>query len=93
MTERLRSAQPDYSGLSEETADAADRLTRRRLFVVDPIDGTRAFLNDRPWWSSSIAIVEDNCPIVGAVFASELSEAYAAIAAGGTTRDWVPIRL
>ena len=69
LTERLRAARPDYGWLSEETADDPDRLTRQRLFVVDPIDGTRAFLKDRPWWAVSIAVVEDGRPIAGVVFA------------------------
>jgi myo-inositol-1(or 4)-monophosphatase len=92
LTSRLRSARPDYGWLSEETADDADRLTRRRLFVVDPIDGTRAFLKDRPWWSVSIAVVEDGRPTAGVVFAPELDEAYAATAGGGATRNGRPIR-
>ena len=57
LTEHLRGVRPDYGWLSEETADDSDRMTRRRLFVVDPIDGTRAFLNDRPWWAVSVAVV------------------------------------
>jgi myo-inositol-1(or 4)-monophosphatase len=88
----LREARPDYGWLSEETADDLARLSRRRLFVVDPIDGTRAFLNDRPWWSISIAVVEDARPITGVVFAPELDETYAAIAAGGATLNGRPIR-
>lgn len=83
LTERLRGARPDYGWLSEETADDADRLTRRRLFVVDPIDGTRAFLNDRPWWSVSIAVVEGQRPIAGVVFAPQVEEAYTAAAGQG----------
>src|SRR6188474_1151637 len=45
LARRLRAARPDYGWLSEETADHPDRLTRARVFVVDPIDGTRAFLS------------------------------------------------
>lgn len=41
LTERLRAARPDYGWLSEETADATHRLDCRRIFVVDPIDGTQ----------------------------------------------------
>ena len=44
LAERLLAARPDYGWLSEETADNPDRLARWRVFVVDPIDGTRAFL-------------------------------------------------
>src|SRR3546814_10253556 len=76
LTERLRGARPDYGWLSEETADAPDRLRRKRLFVVDPIDGTRAFLNDKPWWAVSIAVVEAHRPVAGVVFAPQLEETY-----------------
>jgi myo-inositol-1(or 4)-monophosphatase len=77
---RLRAARPDYGWLSEETADDPERLGRRHLFVVDPIDGTRAFLNDRPWWAVSIAVVDGHRPSAGVVFAPELQHTYAAAA-------------
>jgi len=83
LTERLRAARPDYGWLSEETADATHRLDCRRIFVVDPIDGTRAFLNDRPWWSVAIAIVEDGVAVAGVVYAPEFEQTYVATAGGG----------
>ena len=92
LTERLRSARPDYGWLSEETADNADRLSKRRLFVVDPIDGTRAFIRDRPWWSVSIAVVEDGLPIAGVVFAPDVEETYTAIAGQGAKLNDTGIR-
>lgn len=92
LKDRLGAARPDYGWLSEETADDPARLSRRRLFVVDPIDGTRAFLNDRPWWSVSVAVVEDHRPIAGVVFAPQLAETYAATAGGGATLDSAAIR-
>jgi myo-inositol-1(or 4)-monophosphatase len=91
LKERLRAARPDYGWLSEETADDADRLSRRRLFVVDPIDGTRAFLNDKPWWAVSIAVVEGARPTAGVVFAPQLEETYAAAAGAGATLNGRPI--
>jgi len=87
LTQRLRSARPDYGWLSEETADARDRLDCRRIFVVDPIDGTRAFLRDRPWWSVAIAVVEDGLPTAAVVYAPEVEETYAAVAGQGATRN------
>jgi myo-inositol-1(or 4)-monophosphatase len=89
---RLQTARPDYGWLSEETADDPARLACRRLFVVDPIDGTRAFLNDKPWWSISIAVVEDQRPIAGVVFAPELDETYSAAVGGGATLNGAAIR-
>lgn len=92
LTSRLRAARPDYGWLSEETVDDQERLTRRRIFVVDPIDGTRAFLKDRPWWSVAIAVVEDGRPVAGVVFAPELDETYLAVLGQGATRNGQPIR-
>lgn len=83
LTDLLRTARPDYGWLSEETADNAERLANRRLFVVDPIDGTRAFIRDRPWWAVSIAVVEDGLPIAGVVFAPDVEETYTAVAGQG----------
>ncbi|HEX7885325.1 MAG TPA: 3'(2'),5'-bisphosphate nucleotidase CysQ [Phenylobacterium sp.] len=92
LTDRLRAARPGYGWLSEETADDAQRLNHRRIFVVDPIDGTRAFLNDRPWWSVAIAVVEDGLPVAAVVYAPERHEVYAARAGAGATLNGVPIR-
>jgi myo-inositol-1(or 4)-monophosphatase len=91
LRDRLGAARPDYGWLSEETADDPARLACRRLFVVDPIDGTRAFLNDRPWWAVSIAVVEDHRPVAGVVFAPEVGETYAAQAGAGATLNGRPI--
>ncbi len=65
LREHLLSARPDYGWLSEETADTHERLSARRTFVVDPIDGTRAFIEGKPTWCISIAIVEAGEPLVG----------------------------
>ena len=64
LTERLRGARPDYGWLSEETVDDPDRLSRKRVFMVDPIDGTRDFLRGRLGWVVSIA-----APVKGGIAA------------------------
>lgn len=89
---RLRTARPDYGWLSEETADDPARRSARRLFVVDPIDGTRAFLRDRPWWAVSIAVVDGERPMAGVVHAPQLGETYAARAGAGAVLNGAPIR-
>jgi myo-inositol-1(or 4)-monophosphatase len=78
LKERLRAARPDYGWLSEETVDDPARLTTTRQFVVDPIDGTVAFMKNKPWFAVSVAVVEDGRPIAGVVHAPALSETYAA---------------
>jgi myo-inositol-1(or 4)-monophosphatase len=63
LREALLSARPDHGWLSEETEDNTDRLSKSRIFVVDPIDGTVAYMKGKPWWCIPIAIVEDGRPI------------------------------
>jgi myo-inositol-1(or 4)-monophosphatase len=84
LKERLGAARPDYGWLSEETADDPHRLTQRRLFVVDPIDGTVAYMKGRPWWAVSIAVVEDGRPVAGVVHAPTLKETFTAVAGEGS---------
>lgn len=93
LTERLRAAFPDAGWLSEETADDPARLERESLLVVDPIDGTRAFLGGDPRWTVSIALVERGRPIAGVVHAPALGETYVAAAGCGAKLDGAPIRV
>ena len=85
LKERLGAARPDYGWLSEETADDPARLATARQFVVDPIDGTAAFLKGKPWFAVSIAVVENGRPIAGVVHAPALDETYVATLGGGAT--------
>lgn len=91
LTERLRGARPDYGWLSEETADDAARLDRPRLFVVDPIDGTVAFMKGKPWWTVALAVIEDGTPVSAVVHAPVLNETYAAVRGGGVTLNGAPV--
>ena len=88
---RLTAARPDYAWLSEETADNTDRLTAKRLFIVDPIDGTRAYMRGKPWWAVCIAVVEDGRPLTGVVYAAALDEHYQAVEGQGATLNGQPI--
>ena len=92
LSERLRAAFPDAAWLSEETADDSARLDSASLLVVDPIDGTRAFLAGDPRWAVSIALVLDGRPIAGVVHAPALGETYAAALGCGARLDGAPIR-
>jgi myo-inositol-1(or 4)-monophosphatase len=89
---RLLDARPDYGWLSEETEDDSSRLSARRAFVVDPIDGTFAFIKGRPWWAVSIAVVEDGLPVAGVLEVPALGESYAAQAGAGAWLNGAPIR-
>jgi len=80
---RLLQARPDYGWLSEETADDHSRLAGGRSFVVDPIDGTVAYIKGRPWWVVSIAVVEAGASVAGVIHAPVVAETYDATAGGG----------
>lgn len=58
---------PDEGWLSEETRDDPSRLSRRRIWIVDPIDGTREFVDGIPEWCVSVGLVEDGEPVAGGI--------------------------
>jgi myo-inositol-1(or 4)-monophosphatase len=91
LERRLRSAAPDYGWLSEESADDARRLTKRMVWIVDPIDGTRGYLAGREDWCVSVALVEDTAPVLAAVFAPASEEFFFAMRGRGATRNDAPI--
>ncbi len=76
LRRRLGEAFPDAGWLSEETADDLGRLSRRSLIVVDPIDGTRAFVAGDPRWAVSAALIVDGRPLAGVIHAPALDETY-----------------
>ncbi len=69
LRERLMAGAPEYGWLSEETDDDPARLNARRVWIVDPIDGTRGFIAGLPEWTVVAALVEDGRPIVAALYA------------------------
>ncbi len=79
----LLAARPDFGWLSEETAEEPDQALRETYFVVDPIDGTRAFLKGLPTWCVSIAIVSEGRPVAGVLDCPEMDEVYLAAAQSG----------
>ena len=83
LQSRLMAARPSYGWLSEETADTDARLGAGRVFVIDPIDGTRAFIAGRPDWSISTAIVEAGRPIAAALLQPVLGTLLVASAGRG----------
>ncbi|MBL4890335.1 MAG: 3'(2'),5'-bisphosphate nucleotidase CysQ [Rhizobiaceae bacterium] len=78
LLEKLRSARPDYGWMSEENEDDLSRLSLRRTFIVDPIDGTKGFIAGVDEWCISVAIVEENEPVVAILHAPALGETYSA---------------
>lgn len=92
LRERLLGARPDYGWLSEETADSPERLEKRRIFVVDPVDGTVAYMKGKPWWCTPIAVVEDGRPIAAVIHAPALGETFEATRGGGARLNGETIR-
>jgi myo-inositol-1(or 4)-monophosphatase len=92
LRKRLISARPDHGWLSEETADNPARLGHKRVFVVDPIDGTRAFVDGQKGFSHVLAVVEDGLPVLAVVHLPLMGLTYAAQAGQGATLNGQPIR-
>ncbi len=79
----LRSARPDYGWLSEETTDNPERLSCQRVFIVDPIDGTRGFIAGHKKWCVSVAVVDNGKSVCGVLECPALEETYTALADEG----------
>lgn len=93
LQQALLAARPDYGWLSEETADDSTRTSRRRAWVVDPIDGTRAFLDGVAHFCHSVAVVEDGRPVAAALYNPVADELYAAAKDSGAMLNGQPIRV
>lgn len=87
----LREAYPEYGWLSEETVDSPDRLNKDRVWVVDPLDGTKEFIEGVPNFVVSIALVEYGKPILGVLFNPVTRETFSAVKGGGAFLDRNPI--
>ncbi len=88
---RLTPVDASYGWLSEETADSPARLAARRVWVVDPIDGTRGFMEGNPDWAVSAALVEDGRPLIAALYAPVTEELFLAVRGAGATRNGAPL--
>jgi myo-inositol-1(or 4)-monophosphatase len=84
---------PADGWLSEETADSTERLGRRRVWVVDPLDGTKEFIQHIPEFCVCVALVEDGRPIVAAEYNPAADRLYSAVRGGGTTVNGTPARV
>jgi myo-inositol-1(or 4)-monophosphatase len=85
LRETLTAVRPCYGWLSEETHDTSDRLSTTRQFIIDPIDGTRAFIDGSKDWAHSLAIVENGQVIAGVVYLPMKDQMFAAWHGEGAT--------
>lgn len=88
---KLRALVPQAGWLSEETEDDVVGRSVQQAWVVDPIDGTRAYIAGFPDWTISVALVEGGRPLLAALYAPVTKEMFLAIAGQGTTLNGAPI--
>ena len=93
LERRLRAAFPDDGWLSEESRDTTERLAKRRVWIVDPLDGTKEFVRRIPELAVCVALVEDGAARVGVTYNPIRDELFAAERALGATLNGRPIHV
>jgi len=93
LKERLLGAFPDYGWLSEETRDSPERLAKERVWIVDPLDGTREFTLRVPEFCVCVALVEKGRPVVGVEYNPATDRLYSAALGAGTTLNGSAVRV
>ena len=88
---RLGAMAPQAGWLSEETEDDPAARSMASTWIVDPIDGTRAYIAGFPDWTISVALVENGRPRLAALYAPVTEEMFLGVAGAGATRNGVPI--
>ncbi len=88
----LQKARPDYGWLSEETEDNDTRLSRDTVFIIDPIDGTRSFVEGSRTWAHALAVVHRGEVTAAVVYLPMRDKLYAAALGQGATLNGAPIR-
>ena len=91
LKEILLNARPDYGWLSEETVDSRERLEKERVWVVDPLDGTKEFIEGVPHFVVSIALVENGQPTIGILYNPVTGETFTAKQDEGAYLNGEPI--
>lgn len=84
---------PEDGWLSEETSDNEERLSKSRVWIVDPLDGTKEFVKNIPEYAVSIALVENNISVVGVIYYPSLGILYKAFKKGGAFLDETKIKV
>jgi 3'(2'), 5'-bisphosphate nucleotidase len=88
----LRAAFPDDAILSEETPDNAARLSARRVWIIDPLDGTRDFIARTGEFAVHVGFAVDGVATVGAVYRPTLDAMYSAVEGGEATCTTAAVR-
>ncbi len=93
LEQRLMTGRSEYGWLSEESVDGEARLSCNRVWMVDPIDGTQAFLNHQTDWCVSVALVEHGSTVLAAVYNPARNEFFSAQRGGGATLNGAALRV
>jgi myo-inositol-1(or 4)-monophosphatase len=93
LRQTIADAYPDDGWLSEESRDTAERLAKRRVWIIDPIDGTKEFVQTIPELAVCVALVDDGVPIVGVTYNPIREELFAAARGIGASCNGEPIRV
>jgi myo-inositol-1(or 4)-monophosphatase len=93
LKDTIAKARPDDGWLSEETPDTPDRLSRRRLWIADPIDGTRLFLAGEHGWGVGMALTADGQPVMSALYCPSQKKLFHAVAGHGSYCNDVPLQI
>ena len=80
----LTKARPNYGWLSEETADTSNRLDKEMVWIVDPLDGTKEFIEGIPHFVVSVALVKNGEPIIGVLHNPVTKDIFHAMKGNGT---------
>ena len=92
IKEILLSNNSDYGWLSEETVDSENRLNKERVWIVDPLDGTKEFIEGVPQFVVSVALVENGMPIIGVLHNPVTKETFHASKGNGAFLDDIQYR-
>jgi len=90
---RLGALAPDAGWLSEETEDSLPGRAMATAWIVDPIDGTRAYINGRADWTISVALVDGDRPVLAALYAPVTDEMFLGVRGQGTTLNSASIKV
>ncbi len=92
LQDALRGEFPEYGWLSEETKGDPQRFSSSRVWIVDPLDGTREFVLKIPEYAVSVGLVENGVPVLGVVYSPLNRELYAAVKGQGATLNGKPMQ-
>lgn len=91
IRDHVQSAHPDAGFLGEETGTYGDRSGIR--FIVDPIDGTRAFVRGWSTWSVLLGVEAEGVPVVGIAYMPAAGDFFVAVQGSGATHNGKPVQV